>query len=378
MTMSENALTSPPPSSNRGLLAGMTLVIIVAVVVVFLLWSRRSASAAHETAVRSTVVSGGSTVRTVSVVQSNPIHQITLLGEAKPFAAVTVYAKVSGYLQSIHVDVGDRVAAGQVIATIESPETDRALAGAKVDYDNKEVSAKRVAQLLERKYVSPQEADQARTEASVARERVAALAEQQRYETLRAPLTGTVTARFADPGALMQSAASSQTSALPVVTIAETERLRVLAYLDQADAAVVRKGARVTITLTERPDVRIPGTVARSSGELDPRTRKMLVEVDVDNRNGAIVSGSLVQVQVDVPTESRPQAPAEALVVRGGKTMVAIVRSDGTVHFQDVSVASNDGKTILFGGGVAVGDRLALNLGSSVADGARVRLDSAR
>lgn len=302
MTMPEELSQPEPSSSARGITVIMTVLVLVAAALVLLLWTRRTASAAHESAARSTVLDDGSVVRATTVSQSSPIHQLTLLGEARPFATVTVYAKVSGYLQSIRVDVGDHVSAGQVIATIESPETDRALAGAKADYDNKEVTAARVAQLLAKKFVSPQEEDQARTEAAVGKERVAALAEQQRYETLRAPLTGTVTARFADPGALMQNAASSQTSALPVVTIAENERLRVLMYMDQADASSVKKGTRVDITLTEQPGVSIPGVVARVSGELDPKTRKMLTEIDVDNRNGVIVAGSLVQVRVDVPS----------------------------------------------------------------------------
>src|SRR6185312_11402965 len=135
--------------------------------------------------------------------------------------------KVAGYIKTVAVDVGDRVKANDVVATIESPETDRALDAAQADYDNKQLTSSRIAQLLQRKLVSPQEADQARTEAAVAKERLEGLHEQQGYETLRAPFAGRVTARFADPGALAQNAASSQTSALPVVTVSQTDALRV-------------------------------------------------------------------------------------------------------------------------------------------------------
>src|SRR5262249_46655958 len=161
-------------------------------------------------------------IRTTTAQMPTGNPSVELIGEARPFAAVTLYAKVSGYLKSVSVDMGDRVKAGQVLAVIESPETDRAYSAAKEDFDNKQVKAQRIAKLLDKKFASPDEADQARTEAAVARERLAGLEEQRAYETLRAPFDGRVTARFADPGALVQNAASSQTSALPVVTVAQT------------------------------------------------------------------------------------------------------------------------------------------------------------
>ncbi|HTR78323.1 MAG TPA: efflux RND transporter periplasmic adaptor subunit [Gemmatimonadaceae bacterium] len=369
----------PPEREQRGrlaLLAAALVIVLGAAGVVRMLWIRQSASVAAEARIRDATLGRGALVRTVRIGQSDPVRHVIVLGETRPFATVTLYAKVSGYLRTIRFDVGDHVREGDTIATIESPETDRALLGAKADYDNKVATADRVSQLLAQKYVSPQEADEARTEAAVAQQRMAALTEQQAYEVLKAPLSGTVTARFADPGALMQSAATSETSALPVATIAETDSLRVLVYLDQSDAAFVHAGDHVLITMNEQPGLHIDGRVARVAGELDPKTRKMLAEVDVGDRTGAIVPGSFVQVQVDVPTLPHPQATADALTVRDGQTMVAFVGGDGVVHFRPVSVISNDGRTVVFDRGVAVGDRVALDIGSGVADGSRVQVDS--
>src|SRR5438105_4570807 len=99
---------------------------------------------------------------------------------------------------------------------------------------------------------------------------VKALATMKAYEVLRAPFAGTVTARYADPGALLQNAANSQTSALPLVTISEIDRLRVYAYPDQHDATFVHAGDPAEITLSERPGIRLGARVTRLSGELDP------------------------------------------------------------------------------------------------------------
>jgi membrane fusion protein, multidrug efflux system len=368
-----------PAQSSRLLpiLIGAAVLIVVAAGAVWLLGARRTSALAAEARERTALASHGTVTRTALVAASPAVRSVELLGEARPFASVTLYAKVAGYLKTVAVDVGDRVDAGSTVATIESPETDRALLSAKADFENKQLDASRIAQLLTKKMVSPQEADRARTEAAMASERLEGLREQQGYETLRAPFAGRITARFADPGALVQSAATSQTSALPVVTVSKTDSLRIFIYLDQADAASARRGTPATVALTERPGVKLAATISRVAGELDPKTRKMLAELDLNNRDGAIVPGSFVQVRIDFPSASRPQAPVEALLVRGGKTFVGALDSDARVHLVPVVVAANDGRALTFASGVAVGQRLALSLGSAVADGDRVQVDSA-
>ncbi|HXC25493.1 MAG TPA: efflux RND transporter periplasmic adaptor subunit [Gemmatimonadaceae bacterium] len=369
-------------TSRRGLYLGAVILLLVAVVAVVALAVRRRTSADQDTSVRVHEVGRGPLVRVTTVKEAPAAEHLDLLGEADPYASVTLYAKVSGYLSSVRVDKGDHVEAGAVLATIESPETDRAYSAVKADYDNKALTASRVDKLLASKLVSPEEAGDARTQATIAHERLAGLSEEQAYEVLRAPFSGTVTARYADPGALMQNAATSQTNALPVVTVSQTNRLRVYVYLDQGDAAHVRRGTHATITLQERPDVHLAATVTRLSGVLDPKTRKMLAELDIDNRDGTIIPGSFVQVLLDLPVPARPQAPAEALIVREGKngaaghSSVAIVGDDNRVHFQDVTVVGNDGRTVIFGSGVIPGDRVALNLGNAVAAGTLIRPDT--
>ncbi len=373
----------------RGLVFGSVALVGVAAGTVVLIAARRNASVHREATARTADVARGVVVRAAAVTTSPAVRHLALIGEARPYAEVTLYAKVSGYLQSIRVDRGDRVRAGQVLATVQSPETDRALAGARAEFEQKNVTSQRMGQLLAQQFVSNQEADQARADAEVARQRMNALAEERGYETLRAPFDGTVTARFADPGALMQNAASSQTAALPVVTVSQLDRLRIFVYLDQADAAALRTGALATITENDRPGVQVAARVTRVSGTLDPRTRKMLAELDLDDRNGQIVPGAFVQVTLDLPTVPHPEAPVDALITRGTASYVALVDStagasgaggpaaDGTasarLHLVPVTVAGNDGKLVTFSSGVAAGQRVALNA-ASLADGARVQL----
>ncbi|MFI5245299.1 MAG: efflux RND transporter periplasmic adaptor subunit [Gemmatimonadales bacterium] len=362
-----------PPPLPGGLRAIGVLLIVLALATAGVLAWRRAKGADTDAALRRSDVAGGPTVRSVAAVPSAASHHLVLLAEARPYASVTLYAKVSGYLKWIGVDKGDRVKAGQVVAIIESPETDAAWSAAQADHTQKALTASRLKQLLDRKFASPEEADLAAADEAVARERLESLAQQREFEKLKVPFNGTVTARFADPGALVQNAASAQTSALPVVTVEDTDSLRVYAYLDQADAASVHPGLAGAITMDERAGVRIRVKVARTSGELDARTRKLLVELDLDNRHGEIVPGSFVHVELDAPAAVLPELPSEALLIRKNRSLVAVLAADSTVHFNDVSVASNDGLRMRLLTGVSVGDRVVLNAGDALADGARVR-----
>ena len=367
------AVSDAGPPRSRFLRRLAIVTGIAAVAAVPWLAVRRARSAGRDERARAADVALGPLLRTATATLSPPMRTLSLLGEARPWASVTLYAKVSGYLRTVSVDKGDRVRAGQVIADIESPEIDRAWLGAKAEHDNKLVIASRMRTLLDKKLVSPQEAEQAITDAAVSGERLSALQAQKEYETLRAPFDGTVTERFADAGALVQSATNSQTSAQPVCTVTQTSRLRVYVYLDQADAAAVRAGARATVTVAERPGFRRMSEVSRTAGELDPRTRKMLAEVDVDDRDGAIVPGGFVQVEIDVPMPRLPAVPVDALLMRDGKAMVAIVGADSTIQLRAVRVAANNGKLVTIADGVRVGDVAALTPGSGIADGTRVR-----
>ena len=221
--------------------------------------------------------------------------------------------------------------------------------------------------------VSAQDYDTAVASADVADATQRAAADERGYEVLRAPFDGTVTARYADPGALMQSATSAQTSALPVVTVSQVDRLRVYAYLDQRDATFIREGEEADITLAERPGAHFPGTVTRLSHQLDPKTRTMLVEVDLDDKDGRIIPGSFVRVTLKIPVPSLVQVPSAALVLRGTAPFVVVVGADNHIHFASVKLADDDGKTARVIDGLQGGERLALNLGEDVAEGGLVQ-----
>ncbi len=348
------------------------------IIAAFLLMSRMKTDGAKQVASLSqreaARARAGPWVNVVTVAGDPPSQSLTLLGETRAYLQSTLYAKVSGYLKAIYVDKGDQVSAGQVLAIIESPETDAQYRGAVVNAKNLELIALRDRNLRKRDMVAQQDADTAEADAQVAEQEVANLATLKSYEIIRAPFTGKITARYADPGALMQAATSSQTAALPLVDISEVDRERLFIYPDQSQAAYIRVGQRTVITDPARPDVRLAAEVTRMSGEFDPTTRTMLTEIDFYNRRSLIAPGSFVEVTLRLRRRSRGlEIPAAALVLRGVKTFVAVVGSDSRVHFRPVVVANDDGVRVTIASGLDAGETVAVNLGDSVTDGSKIQ-----
>ena len=190
----------------------------------------------------------------------------SLQGEARPFFEVTLYAKVAGFLSDLKVDKGDRVKKNQLIATVTAPELDAQYTAAVADAKNKRVNAKRLNALAPGGRRLGAGAGAGAGDADVADATQAALATQRGYRVIRAPFDGVISARFADPGTLIQSAANAQSGAVPIVSVSKGDPLRVYVYVDQSSAPFVRAGDGAVVTVPERPGWSRQAKVARTSG----------------------------------------------------------------------------------------------------------------
>jgi membrane fusion protein, multidrug efflux system len=347
--------------------------VLACLILICLLLMLRHRSVSKEQQSRQADIRAGAHVQVAIVAPAPKERTITLTGEARPYASVTLYAKVSGYLKQIKVDKGDRVKQGQLLALIASPELESQYQAAHADARNKRVFANRELALVKDGIISQQEADDALTAARTAEANSAALKSQLGYLQVRAPFAGVVTARFADPGALMQSAATGQTQALPVVTLSTSDRLRIYLYLDQKSAGQVRLGDRAVVTDSARPESRFPAQVSRISGELDPKSRTMLCELDLDNTSGKIPAGGFVQVALTLAAPPYLQIPASAVYSQGEQSLVAVIGNDNRVSFRKVTIAESDGKLLKLSGGVQQGERVALTPGTGLTEGELVQ-----
>jgi RND family efflux transporter MFP subunit len=322
---------------------------------------------------RTEAVTEGPHVSVEKVSHSSADSKLTLEGDAVPYASATLFAKIGGYLSKITVDKGDLVKAGQVLAQIQSPETDQQYLAAMADSKNKEKVAARDRELFAKGLSSTASVDQSDADEQVAKQNLAVLQTQKDYEYIRAPFAGRVTARYVDPGALIQNAVNQETTTQPVVAVAQVDRLRIDVYVDQRYASFVHVGDPVEVSLPERPELKIDARVTRFSGQLDPQTRMQLVEIEVPNPKGEILAWSTVNVTMQVKTAAKLQIPSAALIVRKDKYYVAIVDESNHVTFKQVQIGTNDGKLVEIIDGLNGDETVALNAGNSVADGQHVQ-----
>jgi membrane fusion protein, multidrug efflux system len=223
---------------------------------------------------------------------------LRLPATVSPYSQTTLYSKVSGYLKTIHVDKGDSVRAGQILAVIEDPELEERYQQARSEYAIKKVTYERLSNVWKENpdVIAKQDVDLAEAAYLGAKHALEQLAAMLDYTKVRAPYNGVVTARFVDPGALIQAATSSATQAVPLLTIMDTSILRFYVNVPQEDSQYVTKGTPVAIVLKDLGGKTLEAAVTRSTMSLDPDTRTMLVEIDVQNPGGAVVPGMFAEV----------------------------------------------------------------------------------
>jgi RND family efflux transporter MFP subunit len=357
--------------SSTGIIAGLVLV-AGAAYLVQRHYQTEGARVAIMRSAQAKVAEDGPRVEVIKAGAGPDFRTIKLLGDVKSSASVTLYAKVSGYLKSIAVDKGDIVSAGQIIAELESPELEQQLAASTADLMNKRRNLERLRGLYERGSTTQVLMLQSETDALVSENNVAVLSTTKSYLTIRAPLDGRVISRFMDPGSLVTNAQTNSVSATPIVTISNNSRIRVYAYLQQHDVPFIKVGHKAEISDASRPERRRSAEVTRMTGEIDSKSRTMLIEAHLDNPDDFFTPGSFVNMSLQVPLEKYIQIPATALLVRQAKTFVAAVDQD-RVRFRPIIVAGTDGAQIAVSKGVAEGDVLVINLPDEVTDGDRVQ-----
>ena len=353
-------------------------------------------------------------VTVAPVTRSGATSSLVLPGNIQAVTEAPVLARASGYIRTRSADIGDRVKAGQVLAEIEAPELDQQIrqAQAGIDQANStieqsqaallqgqsnealaKITAERSQKLFDRNVVSRQDNDTAqmqysaqqanvqalgkavaaaRSSASAFQANLARLNELKNYLTGRAPFAGVITVRNIDVGALV-----SEGSTL-LYRIAQTDRLRTYLNVPQADSSSVRVGQHASLSVPDLGGRKFSGLVTRTSNALDPASRTLLAEIEVDNANGALMPGMYSEVDLAVPRKDPPLIiPADTLVVRGNGPQVAVVDSGGVVHFKLIHLGRDFGDRIEVLDGLEEGQLLAVNPGDTVREGVRIKPQAA-
>ena len=395
-------LKSVPPGTGTRI-ARVTAVIVLALCVGFFLVHRSK----NEAEARLADATGKETmeappVSVFTVTRSAGTQSLKLPGETAAWNETAIYARVNGYVAKWFADIGDNVTSGQTLALIDTPELDAELLAAKAKLNAsiaqvavKQARADFAATTDERWRESPKgvvsdqereskkagsaeaiaELNAAKSQVMLQQAEVDRLTSLTQFKEVKAPFDGTIVQRQIDIGNLVTAGSTASTTSL--YHLSQNSPMRIYVFAPQSAAPQLMKpGTSAVITSTDQPNLRLEGKVVRTAKAINPSSRTIRVEIDFPNADRALVPGMYVQADFELTGGAPIQVPAAALLYRSSGPQVAVIDPNDTVSFRDITIASDDGNVVSIGSGLAVGDRVALNLSSQIAAGEKVKPNS--
>jgi RND family efflux transporter MFP subunit len=371
------------PAHRSWLIVGIVL-IVVAALLASGIWSRIKARTALRVQTAQVALTA---VSVVSPQRTTPAQEIILPGNVQPFITSPIYSRTNGYLQKWYVDIGARVKQGQLLAVIQTPEVDQQLDQslsnlntAKANLALAEITKNRYEGLLKSHAVSQQDVDNAvgnyNANAAIVdanQANVKQLLALQSFEKIYAPFDGVVTARNTDIGDLISSGSSGGVKS-DLFHIAQPGVLRVYVNVPEEYSQGIKAGMTADLALAEFPGRKFQGKLVRTADAINMTTRTLLIEVDVDNPTGTLLTGSYAEVHLKVPTQASTYLlPVNTLIFRTEGLQVGIVK-DGSVALTTVTPGHDFGNQIEIVAGLNASDQIIINPPDSVVSGQKVQI----
>lgn len=374
------------PSRKRLMLLGIGGFSLAALLVA----SGLAARTRHEQAVAAWTETAA--VPQVLVFQPQPNvlgDTLRLPAHLEAWSKAPIHARVSGYLKDWTQDIGAKVAAGQVLAHIDSPDLDQQVAQARARMVQQQANARlaqttaeRWQQLLASHSVSRQEADEKSSNAAAAKANAeAAAADYARlsaledYKTIRAPFAGTLTARHTDIGQLIKADNDSDPE---LFDLADTHKLRLYVPIPQNYASVIRPGLEAQLTVPEHPGQHFSAQLVGDSTAIDPRSGTLLAQFVAANPDGALMPGDYAEATLAIPADTHGVSiPASALIFRAQGTQVAVIDRAKRVHLRSIHIGLDLGERLVIDQGLHATDHVIDNPPDALREGDLVQLADA-
>ncbi len=360
------------------------LVLLIAGSLTFLNRVRQGHALVKETEQNSVL-----TVVVVHPLAEKASEELVLPGALLAFESSPIYARTNGYVVRWLKDIGSRVAKGELLAEIDTPEVDQELSQTRANrqmiaaqLELARISSDRWQNLRKSDAVSQQETDQQTSgykqslaNLAAADANVRRLEQLESFKNVYAPFSGVLTKRNIDIGDLINAGAGGH----EMFDISKVDTLRVFVNVPQAYAPVIRNGMNAWVTLQEFPDRKFMGTVARTADAIDLTTRTLLTEVDVRNPNGRLLPGSFGRVHFIVRNGvNKVTLPVNAMLFRSEGPRVAVVLPDGKVNLRPITIGRDFGTTLEILSSMDPNEQIIINPSDSLQDGQRVNVSVAK
>jgi membrane fusion protein (multidrug efflux system) len=256
-----------------------------------------------------------------------------------PFQQVGLQARVAGYVKTVKVDKGDKVAAGDLLATVEVPELEADLLKAKAELDAAEIDMKRLREARQKSpdLVLPQSVDNADARFAAAKATVTRGSVLLEFAQIRAPFAGVISSRSVDPGAYVAPGAG------PLLRLVDDKKLRCQIPVTELETPLVKTGKPVRVSVDAIPGQIFESAVARVSGSLDQASRTMLVEADLENAQDKLMPGLSVTARIGVERHENAMLVPVAAIVMEKTNAFVFKHAGGKAVKTAVKLAFNDG-----------------------------------
>jgi RND family efflux transporter MFP subunit len=364
---------------------GLAIALIVAAALLISgIWSRVRARTSLNT---ETAQAALTAVSVVSPKRTAPADEIILPGNVQPYITSPIYARTNGYLNKWYFDIGAHVKKGQLLAVIETPEVDQQLQQARsnlltaqANLELASITKTRYQGLLKSNAVSQQDVDNAvgtyNANKAVVEADKAAVQQYSAlvsFEKVYAPFDGVITARNTDIGDLINSGSSSNVKT-DLFHISQPGKLRVYVNVPEEYSRGIAVGMTADLSLAEFPDRKFQGKVVRTADDINMTTRTLLIEIDVENPTGTLLTGSYAEVHLAVPTQASTfLVPVNTLLFRTEGLRVGIVK-DGKVVLTAVTPGHDFGNQIEIVSGLKSDDQIIVNPPDSIVSGQEVQI----
>jgi membrane fusion protein (multidrug efflux system) len=301
-------------------------------------------------------------VRTVVPAREDVVDVAVLSADLAPARRAVLAAEVAGVVERMRVEVGQRVAAGQLVATVDTRALEQDLAEAEALHRQATAQHERATALFQKRSITQQQLLDAVTARDVAQARLASARLRLGKSRIEAPWAGEIAARRVEVGDYVQPGQ-------PVVELVDTDPLEVQAPAPSADVPYLRTGVTVTVRVDAFPGEVFTGRLVRLGAELDPRARTLAVEAEIPNPQGRLKPGMAARLEVPRRTlEGALLVPLEALVDLGEQRAVFVV-TGGRAERRVVELGPVLGERVVVLAGVTPGERVVVEGEQRVADG---------
>ena len=313
-------------------------------------------------------------VATAKVTRGDLARFVTISGELKPYQEIDLHAKVAGYLKFLTVDIGDQVKAGEVIAKIDTDELKADYDNATASFNDAKLNYDRLNQVNQKQpgLLAQQDIDNAQAAYEIARANMERAKTFMDYATITVPFDGVITKRYADPGAMIQASGSNDRQTMPVVHIAENDKLRLDFPVPEPDVPFIKVGMPMEVTISATGQ-KIMGQVARTTDMVDPDTRTMETEVDVDNHSLTLTPGMYAYVNLSLENKKDVLTLPVQAVSFSGNPNVWKINDKNEIEEQPVTVGLQTSDKVEILNGLKEGDQVVFGSREMVNIGMKVK-----